>query len=147
MTVDQVERYRFEVRYPETDLRALTVDEPAPVGTGAGPGPALALAGAIGHCLGSTLFNSLERAHVPATPIRTAVTVSFGRNARGRKRVVGLDVTIDCAPKDEADRSRFDRCVAIFEDYCTVTGAVREGIPVRATVRAESPAPAGGVRP
>ncbi len=135
VTVDQVERYRFEVSYPGTNLRALTVDEPPPVGGGAGPDPALALAGAVGHCLSSTLFNSLERSRVRATPIRTAVTLTFGRNERGRKRVSALEVRIECAPQDESDRERFDRCVAIFEDYCTVTGSVREGIRVRTEVR------------
>jgi organic hydroperoxide reductase OsmC/OhrA len=89
----------------------------------------------VGHCLGSTLFNTLERAHVRATPIRTTVTITFGRNAAGRKRVVGLEARIQCAPLDEADRERFARCVAIFEDYCTVTGSVREGIRVGTQVR------------
>jgi organic hydroperoxide reductase OsmC/OhrA len=138
--VDQVDRYRFEVSYPDGNLRPLMVDEPAPVGTGAGPDPARALGAAVGHCLSSTLFNTLERSHVRATPIRTTVTVTFGRNAAGRKRVVGLDARIECAPLDASDRDRFDRCVAIFEDYCTVTGAVREGIPVGTQVRP----PAGG---
>jgi organic hydroperoxide reductase OsmC/OhrA len=140
VVVDQVDRYRFELSYPGTSLRPITVDEAAPVGTGAGPDPAQALAGAVGHCLSSTLFNTLERSHVRATRIRTTVTVTFGRNATGRKRVVGLEAQIECAPIDESDRDRFDRCVAIFEDYCTVTGAVREGVQVRTQIRA----PAGG---
>ena len=128
--VDQVDRYRFEVSYPESSLPPLTVDEPPPVGGGTGPDPASALAAAVGHCLGSTLFNTLERSHVPATPIRTAVTITFGRNGAGRKRVVALDARIECAPLNESDRERFDRSVAIFEEYCTVTGSVREGIRV-----------------
>ena len=33
-----------------------------------------------------------------------------------------------------ADRTRFDRCVEVFQDYCTVSGAVREGIEIRTTV-------------
>jgi len=132
--VRQVDRYRFEASYPDSSLRPFPVDEPTPLGTGAGPDPARALAGAVGHCLGSTLFNTLERSHVRATPIRTSVTVTFGRNGAGRLRIVGLDARIECAPLDESDRGRFDRCVAIFEDYCTVTGSVREGIPVRTEI-------------
>ncbi len=129
--------------YPGTSLPPFTVDEPPPVGTGAGPDPASALAGAVGHCLSSTLFNTLERSHVRSTPIRTTVTVAFGRNAAGRKRVINLEARIDCAPLDEADRARFDRSVAIFEDYCTVTGSVREGIRVSTQVRP----PTGGGSP
>ena len=146
VTVDQVERYRFEVNYPGTTLRPLTVDEPLPIGTGGGPDPALALAGAVGHCLSSTLFNSLERSRVRTTPIRTAVTVAFGRNERGRKRVTSLDVHIQCAPLDESDRERFDRCVAIFEDYCTVTGSVREGVRVSTEVRPPTDSPPEEIR-
>jgi len=142
--VDQVDRYRFEVSYPGTHLRPLTVDEAAPVGTGAGPDPAQALAAAVGHCLSSTLFNTLERARVRATPIRTTVTITFGRNERGRKRIVGLEAQIECAPLDESDRDRFDRSVAIFEDYCTVTGSVREGVPVRTQVRPRASGSSGG---
>ena len=134
VAVDQVARYQFEVSYPGTPLRPTMVDEGPPLGTGTGPDPAQALAGAVGHCLSTTLFNSLERARVPTTPIRTRVTVTFGRNERGRKRVTLLAVEVTCAPIDEADRGRFDRCVEIFEDYCTVTGSVRQGIPVRTNV-------------
>ncbi len=133
--VDQQQQYRFQVSYPGSGLPSLTVDEAAPIGTGAGPDPAQALAGALGHCLSSTLFNSLERARVRTTPIRTAVTVRYHRNDRGRKRIESVEVEVGCAPVDEADRPRFDRCVAVFEEYCTVTGSVREGIRVRADVR------------
>jgi organic hydroperoxide reductase OsmC/OhrA len=136
--VDQVDRYRFVVSYPGTRLPPLTVDEAAPVGTGAGPDPAQALAGTVGHCLSSTLFNTLERSRVRATRIRTTVMLTFGRNSAGRKRVVGLEAQIECAPLDESDRDRFERSVAIFEDYCTVTGSVRDGIRVRTHIRSPS---------
>ncbi|MCI4325114.1 MAG: OsmC family protein [Thermoplasmata archaeon] len=140
--VNQVDRYRFEESFPDESLRPLTVDEPMPIGTGAGPDPARALAGAVGHCLSSTLFNTLERSHVRATPIRTTVTITFGRNGAGRKRVVSLEARIDVAPLDESDRDRFDHSVAIFEEYCTVTGSVREGIRVRTQIGPPRPAAA-----
>ncbi len=73
---------------------------------------------------------------MPATPIRSTVTVGLGRNARGRKRVLSLTVRLECQPLDEENRTRFDRSVEVFEDYCTVTGAVREGIRVGTTVGA-----------
>lgn len=134
----QADRYRFELRYPGTSLAAAVVDEGPPLGGGAGPDPARALAGAVGHCLSSTLFNTLERSRIPSTPIRAKVRLEFGRNARGRKRVAGLTVEIDCAPVNPADRERFDRAVSIFEDYCTVTGSVREGVRVDAKVQGSS---------
>lgn len=145
--VEQVSRYRFEVSYPGTPLRPITVDEGPPVGGGAGPDPVQALAGAVGHCLSATLFSTLERSRVRTTPIRTTVTVRFGRNANGRKRVARLEARVECAPLEEGDRERFDRCVAIFEDYCTVTGSVREGVDVRTEVQPPSIAGPARVSP
>ena len=63
-------------------------------------------------------------------PIRTRVEVEVGRNERGRLRVRSLSVQIATYPLDEADRPRFDHCLEIFEDFCTVSGAVRAGIPI-----------------
>jgi organic hydroperoxide reductase OsmC/OhrA len=134
IALDQVEGYRFEVSYPGTGLGPSTVDVDPPVGTGKGPDPEQALAAAVGHCLSATLFNTLERSHVRTTPIRTSMTLRLGRNDKGRKRVVGLEALIQCAPLDESDRERFSRCLAVFEDYCTVTASVRQGVPVRTQV-------------
>jgi len=131
----QVERYEFTVEFPATSLPQLTVDEPAPVGRGAGPDPVRTLAMAIGHCMSSTFFHSLDRARVPVGPIRTRVLATVGPNERGRRRVQGLRVEIRAQPLHEEDRPRFDQCVAIFADYCTVSGAVREGIPIASDVR------------
>lgn len=139
VVASQVERYRFELTYPGTSLLPETVDEGPPLGGGSGPDPALALAGAVGHCLSSTFFNTLERSRVRATPLRTTVVLAFGRNTKGRKRVAAMDVTIECAPLDPADREKFDRAASIFEDYCTVTGSVREGVQVQAAVRPPVP--------
>ncbi len=128
--LSQIERYRFETTFPGTPFAAIVVDEPAPIGGDGGPNPGRMLAIAVGHCLGSTLYNSLERAHVRAAPIRTRVEVEVGRNERGRLRVRSLSVQIATYPLDEADRPRFDHCLEIFEDFCTVSGAVRAGIPI-----------------
>jgi uncharacterized OsmC-like protein len=128
--LEQVEKYRFTVAFADAPFPGLTVDEPPPVGGDRGPNPVQALAMAVGHCMSSTLVNTLERAHVRVTPLHTIVRASLGVNDRGRRRVRRLDVEIATRPIDEADRSRFDHCVEIFADFCTVSGAVREGIPI-----------------
>lgn len=135
----QIERYRFETTFPGTTLGSLAVDEESPLGGGSGPNPGRLLAVAVGHCLGSTLFNCLERAHVPAAPIRTRVEVETGRNPQGRLRVRAISVTLATAPLNEADRPRFDHCVEIFEQFCTVSGAVRDGIPIATQVAVPPP--------
>jgi organic hydroperoxide reductase OsmC/OhrA len=126
----QVEKYRFKVTFAEAPFPGITVDEPAPSGGDAGPNPVQALAMAVGHCMSSTLVNTLERAHVRVTPIHTSVRATVGLNDKGRRRVQLLQVEIATQPLDEADRTRFDHCVEIFADFCTVSGAVRNGIPI-----------------
>jgi uncharacterized OsmC-like protein len=135
----QIERYRFEVRFPNRPYGPSVLDEAPPLGTGAGPNPVESLATAIGHCMGSTLVNTLERAHVEVTPLRTFVDVEVGRNEKGRLRVRSIALSIQTAPLHPEDRERFDRSVALFEDFCTVSGAVREGIPIRSVVAPPSP--------
>lgn len=132
--LEQVERYQFRATYPGQPFGPLFVDEPAPTGGNRGPGPARTLATAVGHCMSSTLVNTLARAHVDVTPLRTTVRVEVGRNDRNRLRVRRLTLEIATRPLHEEDRSRFDHCVSIFEDFCTVSGAVREGIPIDARV-------------
>ncbi|MCI4318642.1 MAG: OsmC family protein [Thermoplasmata archaeon] len=135
--LDQVEKYQFTVRFAEAPFGGLTVDEPPPVGADHGPNPTQALAMAVGHCMSSTLVNTLERARVRATPLHTTVTVLVGVNDQGRRRVRRLTVAISTRPLDEADRARFEQCVRIFPDYCTVSGAVRDGIPIDHSVGPE----------
>jgi uncharacterized OsmC-like protein len=132
--LEQVEKYRFTVAFAEAPFPGCTLDEPPPVGGDAGPNPVQSLATAIGHCMSSTLVNTLERARVAVAPIHTTVRATVGVNAKGRRRVRELEVEIHTRPLDEADRSRFDHCVEIFEDFCTVSGAVREGVTIHSRV-------------
>ncbi len=133
----QVEKYEFTVAFGDAPFPGLTVDEPAPVGGDHGPNPSQSLAMAVGHCMSSTLVNTLERARVRVTPLHTTVRVTVGVNEQGRRRVRRLDVTIVTHPVDEADRPRFDRCVDIFADFCTVSAAVREGVAIEHRVAPE----------
>lgn len=126
----QVERYQFSVSFPGAPYEGYRVDEAPPVGGDAGPNPVRTLAVAVGHCMSSTLTNTCERSHVAIRPIRTTVRATIGRNEKGRLRVTALDLEIRTGPIDEADRARFDHCVEIFPDFCTVSGAVRAGIPI-----------------
>ena len=126
----QVEKFQFTVTFVDAPFPGLTVDESPPVGADQGPNPVQSLAMAVGHCMSSTLVSTLERAHVRVSPLHTTVRATVGVNDKGRRRVRRLAVEIATQPVDEADRSRFDHCVDIFPDFCTVSGAVREGIPI-----------------
>lgn len=139
----QVDRFRFEARFEGSSFGPLVVDEGPPTGGGAGPNPAQSLAVAVGHCMSSTLVECLRRARIPVRRFSTRVRPVFGRNPRGRLRVVRLEVTLAVDPMDEADRERMQNCLAIFEDLCPVTGAVREGAQVVLTVAGPGSAAAG----
>jgi uncharacterized OsmC-like protein len=129
-SLTQVEKYQFNVVFADAPFPGIAVDEPTPVGQDRGPNPVQSLAMAVGHCMSSTLVSTLDRAHVRVTPIRTTVRATIGVNDKGRRRVRHLEVEIVTRPIEEADRSRFNHCVEIFPDFCTVSGAVREGIPI-----------------
>jgi uncharacterized OsmC-like protein len=130
----QVEKYRFTIEFAGAPFPGLTLDEPPPAGGDAGPNPVQSLAMAVGHCMSSTLVNTLSRAHIAVTPLKTTVTATIGPNAKGRRRVRELHVEIRTQPVNEADRAQFDHCVEIFADYCTVSGAVREGVTIDSKV-------------
>lgn len=142
--LEQVERYEFRVKFTEAPFPTLTVDEPPPIGGDRGPNPVQALAMAVGHCMSSTLVNTLERARVRVTPLHTTVHATVGVNDKGRRRVRRLQVEIATQPADEGDRGRFDHCVEIFADFCTVSGAVREGVAIDHRVGPAQPSPTPG---
>jgi uncharacterized OsmC-like protein len=132
--LEQVERYQFTTKFADAPFAGVTLDEPPPTGRDTGPNPVQSLAMAVGHCMSSTLFNTLERAHVPVTTMHTTVFATIGVNERGRRRVRELHVVIRTGPVNEGDRERFDHCVEIFADFCTVSGAVREGVKIESRV-------------
>jgi uncharacterized OsmC-like protein len=134
--LEQIEKYQFTVAFVGAPYPGLTVDESPPVGGDRGPDPVQALAMAVGHCMSSTLVNTLDRARVPVTPLHTTVHATVGVNERGRRRVRSLAVGIVTRPVHDADQSRFAHCVEIFEDFCTVSGAVREGVKIESHVGA-----------
>ncbi len=60
-------------------------------------------------------------------------TGTLARNEQGRLRVTGVDVTLRPAVA-ATDISRMGRCVEVFEDFCPVTAAVRQSVPVAVSV-------------
>ena len=75
----------------------------------------------------------LNKAHLEPDAVNAHVTARMGRNESGRLRIEAIDVDLTpCFPG--ADASRFDRCKALYEDFCIVTESVRHGIPVNVHV-------------
>lgn len=128
--VQLVDGYRFTATFPDVlGTQPVTLDEAAPLGTGAGPTPAGLLAAAIGGCLSASLTLCLNKAHLEPDAVNAHVTAHIARNAEGRLRIDGIDV--DLTPCFAGtDAGRFERCKAMYEEFCIVTESVRHGIPV-----------------
>ncbi len=124
--------YEFKVAFEE-DLPILIVDEMKPIGNGIGPNPSRLLSTAVGHCLSSSLLYCLEKARVRVKKLDTNVTAIIERNKEGYLRISGLNVQIQLQVPDE-DKMKVPRCLTIFENYCTVTQSVRQGIDVKVNI-------------
>jgi len=129
VSVDQVSDYEFRVDFNTEELSPITVDEDPPLGKHAGPSPSRLLAAAIGSCLQSSLLFCTRKARVDVKHLRGEVRVQIARNEDRRLRVSNVEVTIhpDIAAED---RERAKRCMELFQDFCTVTESIRDGIPV-----------------
>ena len=131
--LEQVEAFGFKVQFDWDGVPDLLLDEPAPLGNQAGPNAARLIAAGIANCLSASLLFCLQKSRVTPDGIGATVTGSIGRNENGRLRLLGIDVDLNLAGVD-GEPSRMERCFSLFEDYCVVTQAVREGIPVSVRV-------------
>jgi uncharacterized OsmC-like protein len=133
VTLTRERGYEFVVRFEQDGIPELTVDELPPLGRGAGPNPTALLAAAVGSCLGASLLFCLQKSRVAVGGMTTEVHGTIERNDKGRLRVTRIEVRL--APElEDADGARVMRCVDLFEDFCTVTQSVRQGIEVDVVV-------------
>jgi uncharacterized OsmC-like protein len=131
--LQQVQDYQFDIGFGPA-LPLLRGDEPPPLGQGNGPTPVQLLAAAVGNCLSDSLLFALRKFKQQPEPIQTTVTADVGRNAEGRTRVLGLNVTLTLGVP-AAQLEHLDRVLATFEAYCTVTQSVAAAIPVTLQVK------------
>lgn len=125
--------YRFSGDFGLPGVAPVVLDEAPPLGGGEGPNPARVLALAVANCLSSSLLFCLRKARIEVGGMTATAEGEMTRNERGRFRVSRIDVTLSphVSPDDEP---RMRRCLDIFEDFCPVTAAVREGIEVNVAV-------------
>ncbi len=133
--VERVENFRFRVRFAP-DLADLLVDEPPPLGGGSGPDASRLLAAAIGNCLSASLTLCLTKSRIEIARLSTEAVLTVGRNAAGRLRILRGDVRLTLGAS--ADSERLQRCLHMFEDYCTVTASVRQAFPISVVVTDEA---------
>ena len=128
----QVQDYQFDVEF-SADLPTLRVDEPPPLGQGQGPTPVQLLAAAVGNCLSDSLLFALRKFKQAPEPIRCQITSEVGRNADNRLRVLKMTAVMTLGVP-AAQLEHLDRVLESFEQYCTVTQSVGQGIPIELQV-------------
>ena len=124
--------YRFDIAFGN-DAPLLTSDEPAPLGTGLGPSPVQMLCAAVGNCLSDSLLFAFRKFKQEPSPIQCAVTAEVGRNGDNRLRVLHMSAQIRMGVL-AASLEQVDHVLAQFEEFCTVTQSVRQGIPITVEV-------------
>ncbi len=124
----QTDKYRFEATFDEWDGK-IAMDEPAPLGQASGPNAAMMLSSAVGHCLCASLLFCAGKAHGELESVSADVETKLTRNERGRWRIEGIKVDIRAVVDDE-NQKKTERCKELYEDFCIVTGSVRQGIKV-----------------
>lgn len=129
--------FRFRVTFG-SGMPTLLTDEAPPLGSGSGPNPVALLAAAVGNCLASSLLFCTQKAKVPLGTVEVYVRPVTARNDSGRLRVREMQVGL--VPIADAEtRRRMERCLGIFEDFCTVAESVKAGIPVSVSVEPREP--------
>jgi len=134
ISVDQVQDYEFRVKFDKEQVQDLMTDEPPPLGHDKGPNASRLLAAAVGNCLSASLVFCARKTRLELRGLHTEVAFQYARNEKGRLRVGKIDVVI--SPQfDESQPEKVQRCVELFEDYCTVSQSVRAGIPMSVSVK------------
>jgi uncharacterized OsmC-like protein len=132
--LERIHAYEFRIKFDKEQYQELITDEPQPIGKDMAPNASRLLAAAVGNCLSASLLFCAEKARANIKSLRARVKLEHGRNERGRLRIGKIDVEI-IPEVDEAERSRFHRCLDKFEDFCVVTQSVRQGIDISVSVK------------
>ena len=120
----------FTVRWDLPDAPELFTDEPPALGgSGKGPNPSRMIVAGVANCLASSLMFCLQKVRADVKDMRIRAHGTITRNPDGRLRLTHIRVEpLVTMPAEE--QVRFARCVGMFEDFCIVTEAVRNGVPI-----------------
>jgi organic hydroperoxide reductase OsmC/OhrA len=129
VSLRQVGDYEFNVRFDGAAFGGLLTDEPPPLGQGHGPNPSRLLATAVANCLAASLLFALRKFGNAPAPITAEARATVARNTAGRWRVPRIEVDLRLADATTS-LQHLERVLAQFEDFCVVTGSVRQGVQV-----------------
>ena len=133
VTTTRQNKYQFMVDFgPE--IAGLIADEPVPIGAGTGPSPTHLLAAAVANCLSASLVFALGKFNEDPGPLVATAVCSVERNEKNRLRVqnIAITITLGAAVKSLL---HLERALIQFEEFCTVSQSVRNGIPFTVSVK------------
>ena len=130
--VTRIADYRFLIDYGP-DFACLLSDEPEPLGRGVGPGPQQLLMSAVANCLSASLTFALGKFKQDPGRLTATATATTGRNNDNHIRIQSIDVVIRL-DKAAKDMNHLPRVIQEFEDYCTVSMSVKQGIAIYSSV-------------
>lgn len=133
VTITRQSGYQFLVDFGP-DIATLLVDEPAPLGGGAGPAPDHLLLAAVANCLSASLLFALQKFKQDPGELKATATPVVGRNDNKRLRIMAIHVKLELG-QAAADIEHLDRVLAQFEEFCTVSMSVRQGIAINIQVQ------------
>lgn len=133
VTLTRQSGYQFLVDFGPA-IEQLTADEPPPLGAAAGPAPNHLLLAAVANCLSASLVFALQKFKQDPGPLKATATATTGRNSANRLRITNIGVQLDLG-RPAAELEHLDRVLAQFEEFCTVSMSVRQGIAIDIQVR------------
>lgn len=133
VTITRQSGYQFLVDFGPL-IPQLLADEPAPLGQGTGPAPDHMLLAAVANCLSASLLFALQKFKQDPGALIATATLEMGRNENKRLRIQRVHVQLELG-KTAAEIEHLDRVLAQFEEFCTVSMSVRQGIAIDLQVR------------
>lgn len=135
--LEQREGFLINVAFDWKRAPDLLMDEPPPLGEQQGPNASRLLAAAAANCLSASLLYCVFKEEPPDNCLRAEAVCVMVRNEKKRLRVGRMEITLILAEAVTAS-PRFARCKDLFEDFCVVSASIRQGIPMRVTLRDEA---------
>ncbi|TSE34994.1 OsmC family protein [Tepidimonas charontis] len=132
VTLTRRQGYQFEIDFG-LDTPHLFSDEPPPLGASQGPTPNHLLLAAVANCLSASLTFALSKFKQDPGTLKAVARATIGRNEANRLRIQGISVDIQLESPGQT-YEHLDRILGQFEQFCTVSMSVQQGIPVAVRV-------------
>jgi uncharacterized OsmC-like protein len=125
----------FKYDLGELKLRECIIDETNKVESEMlGPNAAHLVTMAVLGCLSSSYIFCFSKKDFSVKDLEAEAMITIFRNEKGFQRVKKIDVSINPKIDSPEMRKRAVQCQKMFEQYCTITASIREGIEVNVNI-------------